>query len=128
MRLLLDTHAFLWWVSDSLRLPSAVHAAILDDDNDKLVSAVSAWEISTKYHLGKLPVAEGMVSNLSAIIALAGFDELPITVADAAISGSLPYHHRDPFDRMLIAQALAGELALVSNETVFDRYGVSRVW
>ena len=128
MRLLLDTHAFLWWITDSLRLPSNVHIAILDEDNDKLVSAASAWEISTKFHLGKLPEAEGIVRNLSGIIALAGFDEMPLTVADAARSGSLPLHHRDPFDRMLIAQALAGDFTLISNETVFDGYGVNRLW
>ena len=128
MRLLLDTHVLLWWLTGLDRLPSGVRATIQDDSNEKLVSAASAWEISTKYHLGKLPRAEALMTDFAETIAAHGFLELPLSVADAALAGSLPFHHRDPFDRMLIAQALAGELALVSNETVFDSYGVSRVW
>ena len=128
MRLLLDTHALLWWIADSGRLPVGILRAIWDEENNKLVSAASAWEISTKYHLGKLPSAEAIVGNLSAAIADEGFEELPVTIPDAALAGELPFHHRDPFDRMLIAQALAGDLTLVSNEALFDSYGVRRVW
>lgn len=128
MLLLLDTHAFIWWVSESDKLPSGVLGAIADESNDILVSAVSAWEITTKYHLGRLPSVATIVDDIIGAIALEGFRELPLTVAEAAQAGALPGPHRDPFDRMLIAQALAGDLTLVSNEAVFDRYGVRRLW
>ena len=93
-----------------------------------LVSAASAWEISTKHRLGKLPSAEAVARNIAGAIADQGFDELPVTVGDAERAGALPGSHRDPFDRMLIAQALARNLAFISNESLFDRYGVRRVW
>lgn len=128
MRLLLDTHAFLWWLVDSPRLPRPICRAIEDEANDVLVSAASAWEIAIKYWLGKLPELEALALDISGAIARQDFLELPITVADAARAGSLPDLHRDPFDRMLIAQALLGNLALVSNDPLFDRYGVRRLW
>ncbi len=93
-----------------------------------LVSAASAWEISTKHRLGKLPSAEAVARNIAGAIADQGFDELPVTVGDAERAGALPGSHRDPFDRMLIAQALARNLAFISNESLFDRYDVRRVW
>ena len=128
MRLLLDTHAFLWWLVDSPRLPRPVCRAIEDDANDVLVSAASAWEIATKHRIGKLPEAAAVALDIAGAIAVEGFEELPITVDDAARAGSLPGLHRDPFDRMLIAQALTGNLALASNDPLFDRYGVRRLW
>ncbi len=128
MRLLLDTHAFLWWVAGSERLPARVRRAIADEANTKLISAASAWEITTKHRLGKLPGAGELADDLTGAISGEGFEELPITIRDAARAGSLPGPHRDPFDRVLIAQALALNLVLVSNEKVFDRYGVRRLW
>ena len=128
MQLLLDSHAFIWWASDPDRLPTGVLSAIADESNDILVSAVTAWEITTKFHLGRLPTVEKIVEDIVHAIALEGFRELPLTVAEAAQAGALRGPNRDPFDRMLIAQALAGDLTLVSNEAVFDSYGVSRLW
>lgn len=128
MRLLLDTHALIWWLTDSRRVSEVVRLAIFDPANEKLVSAASAWEIATKHRLGKLPEADTIVLDLPGTIAGQGFQELPITVDDAARSGQLPGHHTDPFDRMLIAQALARNIPLISNERVFDRYGVRRLW
>ena len=128
MRLLLDTHAFLWWVINDKRLSQAARWAIADEDNDVLVSAVSAWEITTKHRIGKLPESEALVENMIGTIALEGFEELPITVDDAVRAGQLTGHHSDPFDRMLIAQALARNIPLISNEPLFDRYGVRRLW
>ena len=128
MRLLLDTHAFLWWLTDSPRLSEPARQAIADETNDILVSAASAWEITTKHRLGRLPNAEVVASDVAGIIARQDFDELPITVDHAARAGALPGPHRDPFDRMLIAQALSGNLDLVSSESLFDRYGVRRLW
>ena len=128
MRLLIDTHAFLWWLTDSHRLSEAVRRAIFEPDNDKLISAASAWEIATKHRLGKLPEATPIVADIAGIVARQGFAELPIAVTDAVRAGSLPGPHRDPFDRMLIAQTQARDLVLISNEVLFDQYGVRRLW
>ena len=93
-----------------------------------MISAASAWEITTKHRLGKLPSAEAVALDVAGAIVSQGFNELSITVDDAARAGALPGHHRDPFDRMLIAQALSSNLVLVSNEPLFDQYGVRRLW
>ena len=102
--------------------------AIADETNDVLISAVTAWEIATKHRIGKLPDAEALTLDITGAIAGQNFVELPITVEDATRAGALPGPHRDPFDRMLIAQALARNLVLISNESLFDRYGVHRLW
>ena len=128
MRALLDTHAFLWWIADSKRLSRTAYRAIADEANDIAVSAASAWEIATKYRLGRLPEGEVVAMDIVGSIAGQGFEELTISVADAQRAGRLPGPHRDPFDRMLIAQALAYDLVTVSVDTVFDRYGVNRLW
>ncbi len=128
MRLLLDTHALIWWLTDSQRLNGVVRDAIVDSSNEKLISAASAWEIATKHRIGKLADAETFALDLRGTIADQGFEEIPITVEDAVRAGQLPGHHNDPFDRMLIAQALARNIPLVSNERVFDQYGVRRLW
>ena len=128
MHLLLDTHAFIWWAIDARPLPQAARRAIADDDNEVLVSAAVAWEVTTKHRIGKLPEVEEIAPDVAGVIANQNFDELPITVDDAARAGGLPGPLRDPFDRMLIAQAQARNLILVSNESMFDRYGVRRLW
>ena len=128
MRLLLDTHAFFWWLSGSSRLSLPARQAIADEDNEVMVSAASVWEIATKHRIGKLPDAEALALDIPGAIAGQNFEELPITVEHAVRAGSLPVPHRDPFDRMLIAQALSGNLVLVSIESLFDSYGVRRLW
>lgn len=128
MRVLADTHAFLWWLAGNPKLPEAARDVIDDPDNDVMVSAASAWEITTKHRLGKLPGADIVAGDVMAAIEDHGFQPLAITVAHAERAGRLPGSHRDPFDRMLIAQALAHDLPLVSNESLFDRYGVRRIW
>jgi PIN domain nuclease of toxin-antitoxin system len=128
LRLLLDTHALIWWLAGDRSLSAGAREAVADLDNDVLVSAASAWEIATKYRIGKLPGAQALAANVGGVIASQGFVELPITVLQGQAAGSLPGPHRDPFDRMLIAQATLGDLVLVSNEVVFDRYGVRRLW
>ena len=128
MRALLDTHAFLWWAEDSPYLSANAHRVIADETNEIIVSAASAWEIATKYRLGKLPEAEAVATNVAGCIADEGFDALAVSVADAERAGRLPGIHRDPFDRMLIAQALRHELVTVSIDATFDRYGVNRLW
>ena len=128
MRLLLDTHAFLWWYEGNSRMSLPARQAVDDDRNEVLVSAASAWEIATKHRLGKLPSADPITSDIAGAIAAQGFEELPVTVAEAARAGALPGPHRDPFARILIAQALSRNLVLISIETAFDRYGIRRLW
>lgn len=128
MRLLLDTHAFLWWVADSSRLSVRARGLIAEIDNAVLVSAASAWEVATKHRIGKLPEANDLALDVAGVIADQGFEELSITVADAERSGRLPGPHRDPFDRMLAAQAIGRNLALVSKDSAFDHYAVQRLW
>ena len=98
------------------KVVAAGRRAIADEENTVLISAASAWEIATKHRLGKLPGAEALALDIAGNIASQDFEELPVTVADAANAGSLPGPHRDPFDRMLIAQSLSRNLFLVSNE------------
>ena len=128
MRLLLDTHAFLWWLLDDERLPRATHDAIADGGNSIFVSAASAWEIATKHRIGKLPSVAEIVTDLDSVLQGQGFKELPIALKHGRAAGTLPGPHRDPFDRMLIAQAMIEEMILVSNEQLFDNYGVQRQW
>ena len=128
MRLLLDTHAFLWWLAGDETLSVAAQTAIGDENNDVFVSAASSWEIATKHRLGKLPGVAAIVADLDATIADHNFIGLPISVLHGQAGGALPGPHRDPFDRMLIAQALVERLVLVSQEQIFDAYGVARLW
>jgi PIN domain nuclease of toxin-antitoxin system len=128
IRLLLDTHTFLWWLAGDARLPTTARKAILDVANEVYVSAASAWEVATKVRLGKLPVATWLAHNFAGYVAAQGFQELPITSIHAQRAGLLANLHGDPFDRMLVAQAMAADLTLVSNEEVFDTMGVLRLW
>ncbi|MAE72152.1 MAG: PIN domain nuclease [Gemmatimonadetes bacterium] len=128
MRLLLDTHALLWWLAGDERLTRVARTAISKLENQVLVSAASAWEICTKVRLGKLPGAVVLAADFPGCLAAQGFTPLAISVVHAQRAGSLPGPHRDPFDRMLIAQAQAMEVPLVSNELQFDRYGIRRLW
>ena len=128
MRALLDTHALLWWLDGDKRLSKPARDFIGEEANTVFVSAASAWEIATKVRIGKLPGAAEIASNLASCMASQGFTELPISLADGARAGNLPGPHRDPFDRMLIAQAQAHDLPLISNEGVFDDYGIRRLW
>lgn len=128
MRLLLDTHTFLWWLAGDPALSPAARAAIADGANDVHVSAVSAWEIATKHRLGKLPGAALVAADVEACLLGQGFTPLPISPRHGQAAGSLPGPHRDPFDRMLMAQAMIEDMTLVSNETPFDAYGVRRLW
>lgn len=128
MQLLLDTHAFLWWLDGDRRLPPKVRALLADGENEAHVSAASVWEITIKARLGKLPGATAVAADVPAAISSQGFSSLSISAAHAQRAGSLPGPHRDPFDRMLIAQSVLEALPIVSVEAVFDEYGVIRVW
>lgn len=128
MSLLLDTHAFLWFLDGDARLSQPARAAIEDPTAQVFLSAASAWEIATKHRIGKLPGAAAIAADIAGAARANGFQELPITLAHAQLAGALQLENRDPFDRMLIAQALQERLRLVSNETGFDAAGVVRVW
>ena len=120
MRLLLDTHALLWWLADE-GLTTPAQNAIADPGNLVLVSAATAWEIYIKKALGKLAAPDDLERQVQA----GGFSPLPISIAHGVAAGQLPRHHEDPFDRMLIAQALADGLTIVTRDKRFDAYGVA---
>lgn len=121
MTLLLDTHILLWWLADDPALPVPAGEAVADPDADVVVSAATAWEIAIKKASGRLEAPDDLVDALEAN----EFDTLPLTVDHALAAGALPPHHADPFDRMLIAQARAEGLTLVSVDQRFTRYDVS---
>lgn len=128
MKLLLDTHALLWWLAGDRQLSPVARWALEDDSNPVYVSAASAWEVATKHRLGRLPRIGPLAKDFAGEISRQGFLELAISLEHGQRAGALPGEHRDPFDRMPMAQALVDDLALVSNEEVFDDYGVLRLW
>ena len=121
MRLLLDTHVLLWWLADDRKLAKSARDIIANPDNDVLVSAASVWEVSIKEALGRLEIE---LDELEDAIVRNGFRPLPIGWRHAITAGRLPAVHRDPFDRMLIAQASVEELRVVSHDRVFERYNL----
>jgi PIN domain nuclease of toxin-antitoxin system len=128
VRLLLDTHALLWWLLGDPALSSPARDAIADSDGDVFVSAASAWEITTKYRVGKLPKASFIVTDITGMLAPHGFIEFPVRIRHGQLAGSLPGIHRDPFDRMLVAQAILEDMTIVSNDQILSAYGVARLW
>jgi len=128
MRLLLDTHALLWWAAGDAKLSRRARAVIGAGTSTVLVSAASAWEIAVKHRLGKLPAAGPLLDRLLDYLADQDFAELGISIRHAQRAAGLPHLHRDPFDRMLVSQAQLENLVLVSNESLFERYGVRRLW
>lgn len=124
MKLILDTHAALWWLADDDRMGNDAARQLTDETNQVLLSATVVWEVAIKRGLGKLTAPEDLVPTLLN----GGARPLPVTLDHAAGVESLPWHHRDPFDRMLIAQALAEGASLVTRDRVFRPYGVSLVW
>ena len=125
---LLDTHTLIWWMTSSERLPKKAKAAIEAEGAQVFASAVNAYEISLKHQLGKLDVAAAMLRNYEGDLSNIGIVELPVTTSHALAAGALDIPHRDPFDRLLIAQARVEGLTLISNEALFDRCGVKRLW
>jgi PIN domain nuclease of toxin-antitoxin system len=128
MRLLLDTHTLLWWLAEDSSLPASARKLIANKNYEVLVSAASAWEIATKVRLGKLPIAIDLAHDFTAYLDRERFETVAVSAEHGIRAGLLPGPHKDPFDRMLIAQALAENLTIVSNDVVFDGYGVKRAW
>ena len=128
MRLLLDTHAFLWFILDEPQLSAAADALISDPANDIEVSPASYWEIAIKIRLGKYSLPEPFDVFIEREISANRFGILSIEPKHAAALCSMPFHHRDPFDRLIIAQAMVEGIGVVSSDAAFDPYGVTRLW
>jgi PIN domain nuclease of toxin-antitoxin system len=127
MRLLLDTHTFLWFIDDNPRL-SPRAKALLESDADLLLSVGSLWEIAIKVGVGKLTLAQPLGVFVPRQLADNEIGMLPISLAHLGVVSTLPFHHRDPFDRLLIAQAMIEQVSIVSADTAFDAYSVARLW
>lgn len=125
---LLDTHALIWWNLGGDQLAPKARQLLEDPTSQVFASPVSAFEIATKHRLGKLHIAVEVLAQYSSTVAKAGFRELPVLTTHALRAGGLPSDHRDPFDRLLIGQALVEDLTIISNERLFDSFGVSRLW
>lgn len=128
MRLLIDTHTFLWWVEGDRALPAKARKAIADPENECLLSLASVWELTIKAELGKLRLALPVSRYVTEHVAANGFRLLDIGLKHIARLEGLAFHHRDPFDRLLIAQALTEGVPVVTADPLFRQYGVKRVW
>lgn len=126
MQFLVDTHALIWFADGDSRLPAGARTLIEEKSNVAYVSLISVWELAIKESIGKLGLATPVDQYLQQ--ALASFTLLPMTYAHALATAKLPFHHRDPFDRMLIAQSQVDQLPIVSHDKQFDAYGVERWW
>lgn len=128
MRVLLDTHALYWYIEGDSQLSTTAHTLIRDASNEVLISPASYWEIAIKISLGKWQLNRPYEDFIDIGLNRYGFLILPILPAHTARLIGMPFHHKDPFDRLLAAQALAEEIPLVSADTAFDDYGVTRWW
>jgi len=128
VRVLLDTHALIWATLSPASLSRKVATIIADETNVILVSAASAWEIATKVRLGRLPGAERLEKEFLDVMERAGYTPLPIRAAVALRAGSFPSEHRDPFDRVIAAQALADDIPVLSSDAKLDTFGIRRMW
>lgn len=128
VRYLLDTHTLLWWAFDAPELSPTARGLIADRANTVLVSAASSWEITTKFRLGRLPEAGVLVQDVHGWITRAGLAELPISIAHASRAGMFPQAHRDPFDRLLAAQAVTENLPIISKDSALAPFGASLIW
>jgi PIN domain nuclease of toxin-antitoxin system len=128
VRLLVDSHALLWWYLEDRRLSQAAQAALLDRGNEILVSPVSAWEIATKHRLGKLPKATPLIADFGALLDADGFRRLPVSEAHALRAGGYQQPHGDPFDRLLAAQCEIEGLTLVTRDPAFTAFHCPTLW
>jgi PIN domain nuclease of toxin-antitoxin system len=128
MKLLLDTHSFLWFIGGDERLSSTARTLIEDVNNDVFLSVASLWEMAIKISLGRLRLAQPFETFIPQQISLNRIGILGITISHTAQVAILPFHHRDPFDRLLIAQALGEQMPIVSRDPEFDAYGITRLW
>ncbi len=128
MKLLLDTHTFLWFIGDKPNLSSEAIAHINDVNNDLFLSIASVWEMAIKVRLGKLQVPQPFEPFITNQLKRNRISSLDITIAHTALIATMALHHRDPFDRLLIAQAMVEQVPIISGDEAFDAYGISRLW
>ena len=128
MKVLLDTNAVLWWFAGDPKLTVTVRNLISSDDTTALVSAASSWEICTKVRIGKLPTAHDLCEDFLGFVVRHGFEPLPITLEHGRMAGRMAGAHKDPFDRMLAAQALIEDIPIVTNDAALVGFGVKAVW
>jgi PIN domain nuclease of toxin-antitoxin system len=128
MRLLLDAHAFLWFLEGSEQLSAPARGVIEDPANEILVSVATLWEIAIKHSLGRLELQKPFAELIPEQLTTNGFELLPVELSHISKVAALPFHHRDPFDRLIIAQALVEEMPIVGRDAEFDRYAVKRLW
>lgn len=128
MNILLDTHAFLWFVDDNPRLSEPARVLIESDDTQPFISMASLWEMAIKISLGKLQLKESYETFIPQQLALNGIGILNFSIEHTAAVAALPFHHRDPFDRLIVAQAKIENMPLITADPAFDLYEVRRVW
>jgi len=128
MKLLLDTHTFLWFIMGNSKLSTTARNYIEDTSNDKYISIVSLWEIAIKNSIGKLNLSGSFASVISSQIQLNGFEILDISFQHLVLVSSLPFHHRDPFDRLIISQSIVDFMPILGTDLLFDLYPITRFW
>ncbi|MBD2307999.1 type II toxin-antitoxin system VapC family toxin [Chroococcidiopsis sp. FACHB-1243] len=128
MRLLLDTHTFIWFVTNSSQLSIAVKELIEDENNEKLLSIASIWEMAIKQSIGKLRFSQPFQVFVQQQLSINSIDVLNININHLTVVSSLPLHHRDPFDRLFISQAMVAQLSILSIDSAFDSYPIQRLW
>lgn len=128
MRLLLDTHTFIWYVTDNPRLSTNVKLLIEDENNEKLVSIASIWEMAIKHSIGRLNFSLPFMEFVRQQLSVSNIGLLEINLNHIEVVASLPLHHRDPFDRLIIAQSMAEQIPVLSVDVIFDAYAIARLW
>lgn len=128
MRLLLDTHTFIWYVTDNPRLSAHVKLLIEDENNEKLVSIASIWEMAIKHSIGRLNFSLPFMEFVRQQLSVSNIGLLEINLNHIEVVASLPLHHRDPFDRLIIAQSMAEQIPVLSVDAIFDTYAIARLW
>ncbi len=128
MKLLLDTHTLLWFIAGSASLSAYARSLIEDVEHEKFVSIASIWETAIKVSIGKMTLSAPFDVLFPQQLQINGFELLPVKIEHTSVISALPFHHRDPFDRLLIAQAIEEKMNLISIDNVFDNYGVTRLW
>ena len=128
MRLLLDTHAFIWYTTDSSRLTATGRSLIDNGENDILLSTASVWEMAIKHSIGRLTFSMPFMEFIKQQIAVNRIDIVEITFDHIEVVASLPLHHRDPFDRLIIPQSMVQQIPILSVDAIFDAYAIARVW
>ena len=128
MRLLLDTHTFIWYVTDNPRLSANVKLLIEDENNEKLVSIASIWEMAIKHSIGRLNFSLPFMEFVRQQLSVSNIGLLEINLNHIEVVASLPLHHRDPFDRLIIAQSMAEHIPVLSVDAIFDAYAIARLW